>query len=212
MDEIRCPMCGKLNPPDLENCQYCQARLKPLIVSQSPDEDESISLSPNEEGDFPDWLRKLREQNEQPQDRDEFGFDEEQTAEETGEVDWLKQLREQSATEDEEHAVGESESVPFLDEASVLGRLEDVEPDDESSTRPEDAQTDKREVGATWSSSMEESGKDDLPEWLKKSVLKPLPMIRVRQNLSCLNWCLLRQRTSRFQIGCPRLDLLKRRR
>ena len=28
MAEVRCPMCGKNNPADLEVCQYCQARVK----------------------------------------------------------------------------------------------------------------------------------------------------------------------------------------
>jgi hypothetical protein len=31
MAEIRCPMCSKPNPADLEVCQYCGARLKPLM-------------------------------------------------------------------------------------------------------------------------------------------------------------------------------------
>ncbi|HEX9012550.1 MAG TPA: hypothetical protein VF813_03505 [Anaerolineaceae bacterium] len=33
MPENRCPMCGKTNPPGRDTCQYCQARLTPLIVS-----------------------------------------------------------------------------------------------------------------------------------------------------------------------------------
>jgi hypothetical protein len=30
MAELRCPMCGRPNPDDLEACQFCDARLKPL--------------------------------------------------------------------------------------------------------------------------------------------------------------------------------------
>ncbi|HSB67259.1 MAG TPA: hypothetical protein VLD65_11830, partial [Anaerolineales bacterium] len=29
MTDIVCPLCGKTNPPDLNECQYCQAPLKP---------------------------------------------------------------------------------------------------------------------------------------------------------------------------------------
>ena len=31
MADVRCPMCGKLNPEKLEECQFCGARLKPVL-------------------------------------------------------------------------------------------------------------------------------------------------------------------------------------
>ena len=40
-ETIRCPMCSKPNPKDLDVCQSCGARLKPLI-STSPDSSRSI--------------------------------------------------------------------------------------------------------------------------------------------------------------------------
>jgi hypothetical protein len=64
MAEIRCPMCGKPNPDTLDVCQFCQARLKPLIA-QSPDEptppEKSSAPQPekpesaSESSDFMDW-------------------------------------------------------------------------------------------------------------------------------------------------------------
>ena len=30
MAEIKCPMCSKPNPEELDVCQFCEARLKPL--------------------------------------------------------------------------------------------------------------------------------------------------------------------------------------
>jgi hypothetical protein len=33
MAHIHCPMCGKLNPPELDECQFCGARIKPILAS-----------------------------------------------------------------------------------------------------------------------------------------------------------------------------------
>lgn len=70
METQRCPMCGRPNPPDLEVCQYCQARLKPLWTEppeQSSGEIEAgisrskAGLEP-EEPLLPDWLIASRGQ------------------------------------------------------------------------------------------------------------------------------------------------------
>ncbi len=47
MAEVKCPMCGKPNPDDLDTCQFCDARLKPLI---HPSPDDRAPLQP---GDAP---------------------------------------------------------------------------------------------------------------------------------------------------------------
>lgn len=161
MDEIRCPMCGKLNPPELENCQYCQARLKPLVVSQPSEEPESAPFSSDEEESIPDWLKDLRSQDDQKPDREE-----EQPAEETGEADWLKQLRDQSFTGEEEHAAGDSDVAPFINEASGLERLEKTEPQDASAAPPEEMLFAEREKEINWQSSAEPADEDELPDWL----------------------------------------------
>jgi hypothetical protein len=70
MDDLRCPMCGKSNPPQNEVCQYCQARLKPLIVPPSFNEDEpKVSGKredpiPARDDALPDWLDGLRDEDE----------------------------------------------------------------------------------------------------------------------------------------------------
>jgi len=46
MADVRCPMCGKPNPEELEECQFCGARLKPVIASPSVD---SQTIKPGEE-------------------------------------------------------------------------------------------------------------------------------------------------------------------
>ncbi|MEW5829157.1 MAG: hypothetical protein AB1846_09740 [Chloroflexota bacterium] len=47
MADVKCPMCGKPNPDDLDTCQFCDARLKPLI---HPSPDDRAPLRP---GDAP---------------------------------------------------------------------------------------------------------------------------------------------------------------
>ncbi|MBU2611815.1 MAG: hypothetical protein KJ606_12850, partial [Chloroflexi bacterium] len=51
MAEIRCPMCAKPNPEELEACNFCGARLKPLVSAEL-------------ERALPSWLRNLRGQDD----------------------------------------------------------------------------------------------------------------------------------------------------
>ncbi len=46
MADVRCPMCGKPNPEDLVECQFCGARLKPVLGPLSGD---SQTIKPGEE-------------------------------------------------------------------------------------------------------------------------------------------------------------------
>src|SRR4030042_982771 len=77
MTDIICPLCGKLNPPDLDECMYCQAPLKtggfivssegeasvdlPVDSSGSADAAQNIPAAPepasNLEQTIPDWLK-----------------------------------------------------------------------------------------------------------------------------------------------------------
>jgi hypothetical protein len=115
MAEIRCPMCGKENPSELQICQFCQARLTPL-VSQPPasdgdgsyTEDATNHQGENEsDSDFPEWLKDLRteeiESQEYLDDEPEYEepeYKEQPIQEETlpgqqeDRPDWLSSLRE----------------------------------------------------------------------------------------------------------------------
>src|SRR5512133_2666357 len=69
MADIRCPMCGKPNPDDLEICQFCQARLKPARSSETGGPAASSlfgSLAASEDDELPEWLRDLRPQAASP--------------------------------------------------------------------------------------------------------------------------------------------------
>jgi len=46
MAGVNCPMCRKSNPAELENCQFCDARLKPLIAS-TPVDSQPIKVGEN---------------------------------------------------------------------------------------------------------------------------------------------------------------------
>jgi hypothetical protein len=78
MTEIICPLCGKPNPPELDECQYCQAPLKtggflapaeeegesdkiPPFSEETDEAKEASSaqeLSSNLEQAIPDWLKE----------------------------------------------------------------------------------------------------------------------------------------------------------
>lgn len=105
MAEIRCPMCSKLNPPDADTCQFCQARLKPLFVSPFTNEGNSRETgkkddSRKNQGDsaLPDWLNELK-----PEDDTEYPSDDENEL-----PDWLS---ESGATKDEQDTPGGSEQT-----------------------------------------------------------------------------------------------------
>lgn len=83
MADVRCPMCSRLNPADSEVCQYCQARLKPLIAG-------STSAS---DSDAPDWLSGLRDEQ-----GNEFDFGE-TPADQDDSNDWLTRLGEAAGSE-----------------------------------------------------------------------------------------------------------------
>jgi hypothetical protein len=59
MTDIRCPMCGKPNPPDAENCKYCEARLQPVTGNQDEFDWQELPGGDQEE-EIPDWLKELR--------------------------------------------------------------------------------------------------------------------------------------------------------
>ena len=130
MGEIRCPMCGKPNPDDLDVCQYCEARLKPLIGpfepadTHEPEERERSSVT--------DWLDSLREQEQgelfdaeaEFPEGDESAEDvslqpEESYPGEPAEGDWLSKLLPERGSGEEAEASSASESPEWsAEEAS----------------------------------------------------------------------------------------------
>lgn len=83
MADVKCPMCGKPNPADAEICEYCQARIKPLIIGDQEQSDPS------------DWLAGLRltnDSNPQPSQSEEPPAEQDSS-------DWLARIRARHQTE-----------------------------------------------------------------------------------------------------------------
>src|SRR3972149_2244589 len=111
MADVRCPMCGKPNPADLETCQFCGARLKPLLAP-SPDDskpDKAVGeMSKNDPaktsggGNSPDSLEE-KPSTTVPNEQDLPPSPSQTTSPDSSRAlpDWLSGL-EKAATDDEE--------------------------------------------------------------------------------------------------------------
>ncbi|UCH59662.1 MAG: hypothetical protein JSV61_15800 [Anaerolineales bacterium] len=129
MGEVRCPMCGKVNPEELEVCRYCEARLKPLLGPIEPA--DTPEARETQKGAVTDWLDSLREQednelNDSPSKDLDIGEDLEEdsltfmdTEAKTPEEDWLEGLRAENESEVEEESDAHGEHPDwFPDETS----------------------------------------------------------------------------------------------
>ncbi len=160
-------MCGKLNPAELDVCQYCQARLKPLKIERSP-EDEAprpgdAPAFPGEAGldaGSPDWWQSWRDAAEEAQPEAEGEAD-----------DWIGDLRDQPSFDESAERIkvdwpsGVDRVIGVEEETSDwLSRIRDdastVEPGEEPSQRSQEA--DDQEV-SDWLRRGEEA---EAPDWL----------------------------------------------
>lgn len=109
-ETIKCPVCGEVNPADVEFCQNCQSRLQPLT---GPLKGEDAPLTPGQvptkkttselEPILPQWLREARQQARQSAEEEETKKEEEQkTTPIPRAPDLLAGLASQNETEDEE--------------------------------------------------------------------------------------------------------------
>jgi len=76
MEDVRCPMCGKPNPPDEEVCQFCQARLRPIEgfafsdgdlyfdSSKEPGKELGRDVNTSTGPELPDWLKSFRQEDD----------------------------------------------------------------------------------------------------------------------------------------------------
>lgn len=121
MAEIRCPMCGKSNPDNLEICQQCQARLKPLNISPDgadsglPDwlkADYEEETPFEEQGEGEDLLARLRvDEDPDPQDDSSLEVESDSSKEPQGD-EWLKRIRHLSTEASDEGDAEEEDSPP----------------------------------------------------------------------------------------------------
>jgi hypothetical protein len=148
MAEVRCPMCGKPNPADLETCQYCQARLKPLHITAS-EAGPAITSQPSEsqisgsEEAAPEWLRSLRLEEEISD------LEEPPAGDETR--DWLKDSEGENPPE-----------LPIDATAELPDWLTTLRQDDKGSTEEaEVSNAEPEEADSSW-----EEPDAGMPDWL----------------------------------------------
>ncbi|MBN1449483.1 MAG: hypothetical protein JW963_00560 [Anaerolineales bacterium] len=152
MAEIKCPMCSKPNPAELDVCQFCEARLKPLTdeLSRSqppirPGEEPTDKDTSELEPVLPQWLREVRQQaRDSVEDEPEQApTEEEASPEESADLlaglqsqakddeeipDWLADLRGKGA-----QTIPEESSLEEDDLASLRNMLGEETPDVEES-------------------------------------------------------------------------------
>ena len=152
MTEIRCPMCGKENPADLDSCQFCQARLKPVIGQPPPDENkfipsDEIPLEENDrqpDSDLPDWLKEVRSGEDEIRDFSEKSDES---------TEWLSSLRDENGVD------AESEDEDLSDQT------QDFEFPTDTDHLPDWLES-LRSSGETGEGSLEEQEED--PDWLNR--------------------------------------------
>lgn len=115
MADVRCPMCGKPNPAELDVCQFCQARLRPVWetggLNSAGDQNPAGAGQSEGAADPADWLRALGGSDDLPAESQEPA------------PDWLSG-REDAANADRASAVGgQDDAVRPLDD--LPGELPD---------------------------------------------------------------------------------------
>ncbi len=159
MAELRCPMCAKPNPEELDVCKFCGARLKPL-VALSPDDFEPIH--PGEQPvkkqttEFERVIASFGEQGSiQPGDVP--------TKKNTAELEralpaWLRNLRGQ-----DDGTPPAEPAKPFATESRLPA------PETEPAPQPVEVKL------PDWLAGFESSSEEDIPEWLADIHAKPQP-------------------------------------
>lgn len=207
MADIRCPMCGKSNPENLEVCQHCQARLKPLKISPSSD-DLSSAPSNGADGGLPDWLKSDYE-DELPFENQDTGDDllarlrvhqdpdlqgeahlEDNlapSAEPEGEQ-WLQRIRHLSAEDDTAEEDEDSPSVLYDGEIPAWMLEEQAaEKPPEAAPPPDDGIPDwlksPQEPTFDFSDDPDEGDENALPDWLSADDESPKPQLPTTESL-----------------------------
>jgi hypothetical protein len=167
MAEVRCPMCGKANPADLEVCQFCQARLKPLHVTPSelgPATPSQPSKDiPSGEESAPEWLRSLRLE-------EEIGDLEEEPQEGNETPDWISGAQ-----------VENSSDLPIDQTAELPDWLANLRQEDNESTEETGAQaSEPEEAESSW-----EELNVQMPDWLAgvRNEDEPGPSVESSDNI-----------------------------
>jgi len=161
MAELRCPMCGKANPEELDVCQFCQARLKPVLPSAPIPEDEQAAVEGSsrlpepaaQDDSLSDWLNFLRDSGAESEGPPAESGGEDQPPP-AGELpQWLERTGGEAS-----EPVGEGDSQDWLD--SLRKRGEEITGPLGQETVPEES------MDEDWPASVKLPDQDYVPEWL----------------------------------------------
>ncbi|MEN8171851.1 MAG: hypothetical protein ABFS03_03135, partial [Chloroflexota bacterium] len=113
MAEILCPMCGQTNSDELEICQHCQARLKPLSVDSPLIEDQDHHSDDETLFGDTDWLTRMRSDSDIDPLSDsptpkEYSKEDDDSADDN----WLERIRD---LDTDDSSALETESTDSLD-------------------------------------------------------------------------------------------------
>jgi hypothetical protein len=179
MADKRCPMCGKPNPEERETCQFCDARLKPLIIKpperESPVQPGEPATSKNTNdlpSNLPGWLPNIQPSEAPPAPDTPSG---------EGIPDWLLDMRTDFDASSEESEEAEAGEVDWL---SRLGATEPVQEKQGDSGLPDwlsggklSAPRSEKEDISDWLSSAEEpeaTAGRAMPDWLSGLGAEPV--------------------------------------
>lgn len=123
MADVLCPMCGKSNPAELENCQFCGVRLTPLSASRP------VDSQPIKVGENPVKKDTSEFETVKPASEDLVHVGEAPTKKNTAELEptlpsWLRSLQ-----KDEDTAAGKSTADVSPDQGLPLGPAPATSPD-----------------------------------------------------------------------------------
>jgi hypothetical protein len=163
MADVHCPMCGKSNAQELDECQYCGARLKPVVPS-TPAASQAMPGS-DSSGALPDWLSGLGKAAADDEDI----------------PDWLTGLRGENTSEASMPQAVEGEPVLELGNEDWMKRLGGSEPGQAASEPPAAEKIPDLQPPALESPALEQSPEpapdSNLPDWMQ-NLQNPTPALQ----------------------------------
>ncbi len=153
-------MCGKLNPTDRDTCQYCQARLKPLVAG-APSEPQSPPSQP-----------PAKPEAGTPPGKPDLEKQEGSSLVSPGAGDWLSDLRSdeslEAGPEESDAASGASDFGDWFSRLEEPAAAQPAQP-------PGKPDLEKREVSSLASPEKQQPEEEASPDWLKGSTETPAP-------------------------------------
>ncbi len=168
MADIRCPNCGMDNPDFLDDCQFCQAPLRPdpdpkIQTGDSPTKKNTGEL----EAVLPAWLQDVRQQSRDSAAEDAIEAATSPLIEKEAAPDLLAGLANQSASEDDE--------VPdWLADLNPVEEKESSKPSSSENTSPSDFFSQfEQDESAQPAVSADESAPEEMHAWINDEAQTP---------------------------------------